>query len=149
MKNSKNNFEFIVGLVVLVAASLFCLKLFSSSSVKNTSYSGISLFADFSNSEGVDIGSDVKIAGVKVGVVLDKHLMKNYKARIKIGLNKEILVPIDSSIAIVSSGLLGGKFVDIKVGIEDEMMSEGGVFQSSQSSLNLEELIGKFAFGGK
>ncbi len=149
MNLSKNSFELIVGSLVLLVAISFCVKIFSSSSVKKTSTNGITIFADFSNSEGIDAGSDVKIAGVKIGVVMEKTLSDTYKSKVKIGINKGIQIPIDSNAAVVSSGLLGGKYVEIRVGIEDSYMIENSKFQSTQSSVNLEELIGKFAFNAK
>ena len=149
MNLSKNSFELIVGSLVLLVAISFCIKIFSSSGVKKTSTNGIVIFADFSNSEGIDAGSDVKIAGVKIGVVMEKTLSDTYKSKVKIGINKGIQIPIDSNAAVVSSGLLGGKYIEIRVGIEDTYMIENSKFQSTQSSVNLEELIGKFAFNGK
>lgn len=126
--------------------TIFGLKLFSLSGTNIDSGESIELIADFSSSDGIEVGSDVKIAGVKIGSVLSKFLTDNYKARITIEVASSIKIPNDSTLAIVSSGLLGGKYVEIKIGSEEEFMSNGQKFESTQGSINIEELIGKFAF---
>lgn len=138
--------QIFVGLSILSITTIFALKLFNLSRANIDSGESIELIADFSSSDGIEVGSDVKISGIKIGSVLNKSLTNNYKARITIEIPSAVKIPNDSTLAIVSSGLFGGKYVEIKIGSEEEFMSNGQKFESTQGSINIEELIGKFAF---
>ena len=106
--------------------------------------------AKFNNVDGIEVGSDIKISGVKVGVVTEKSLdYETYRAILKFSIDKAVKIPLDSNAAVVSSGLLGGKYIDIRPGSEENYIQENGKISYTQSSINLEELIGKFAFGGQ
>ncbi len=61
---------------------------------------------------------------------------------------KDTKLPVDSSASIVSSGLLGEKYIQLVPGSEDKMFASGGKVQFTQSAVNLEEMIGKFMFSG-
>lgn len=144
MKN--NLFEIIVGTFVLL-----CAVFFASNSLKGTRVSesgGYFLIAKFDNVDGISAGSDVKIAGVKVGHVDSQTLdNKSYRASVKLSIYPNIKIPLDSSIKIVSEGLLGSKFLQISPGGDIENLNDGEEIEFTQSSTNLEELLGKFIFG--
>ena len=69
-----------------------------------------------------------------------------YAAQITMTMDNRIKIPVDSSAAIASDGLLGGPFVSISPGGSETMMKSGGSFQVTQSAINIEDLIGKFIF---
>jgi phospholipid/cholesterol/gamma-HCH transport system substrate-binding protein len=146
MKN--NLFEVIIGAFVLVCAAYFFFFSFNKSGVSTSSTYQIS--AEFENIDGISSGSDVKISGVKIGSV-DKQKIdpESYMAVVTLNINNGIRLPSDSSAKIGSSGLLGGKYISIEIGAEEEMLQSGDAIEFTQSSVNLEELLGKFIFNSK
>ncbi|MDC0074411.1 outer membrane lipid asymmetry maintenance protein MlaD [Alphaproteobacteria bacterium] len=144
MKN--NTFEAIIGALVLILAVIF---LFYSFSIANVGkIDGYELSADFDRIDGLVVGSDVRMSGIKIGTVIEESLDPNtYLANIKIRINSSILIPIDSSAQIISDGLLGNKFLSITPGGDSEFIEEGGKISLTQSSIILENLIAQFMFG--
>ncbi|MFT6106341.1 MAG: phospholipid/cholesterol/gamma-HCH transport system substrate-binding protein [Rickettsiales bacterium] len=146
MKN--NLFEVIVGTFVLACAVYFFFFSFNKSGISTSATYQIS--AIFNSIDGVSSGSDVKIAGVKIGSIAGEKIDPiTYRAILSLDINKNIKIPSDSSAKILSSGLLGGKYVGIEIGAEEEMLEEGGKIQFTQSGVNFEELLGKFIFSSK
>jgi len=143
-----NLFEIIVGTFVLACAVCFFLFSFGKSGISTSATYRLS--AKFDNIDGISSGSDVKISGVKVGRVFEAMIdPKTYQAVLKLDINQEIKIPKDSSAKILSSGLLGGKYVGFEIGAEEEILNNGGHIQFTQSGVNFEELLGKFIFGSK
>ena len=143
----RNLIETIMGAVVLIVAAFFVHSAYQSSGIKKDY--GYKLSAEFDKIDGISTGSDVKIGGIKIGTVLEPNLNPaTYRAKLTIGVKDDIKLPLDSSAEIASEGLLGGKYVNLTPGADSEMLGDGGLIEYTQSSLNLEELIGKFAFGG-
>jgi phospholipid/cholesterol/gamma-HCH transport system substrate-binding protein len=146
MKN--NLFEVIVGTFVLACAVYFFFFSFNKSGISTSATYQIS--AIFNSIDGVSSGSDVKIAGVKIGSIAGEKIDPiTYRAILSLDINKNIKIPSDSSAKILSSGLLGGKYIGIEIGAEEEMLEEGGKIQFTQSGVNFEELLGKFIFSSK
>jgi len=144
MKN--NLFEIIVGTFVLSCAIYFFFFAFNKSGISTSKTYQIS--AKFDNIDGIGSGSDIKISGVKIGTVANGEIdPTTYRAILKLDINKDIKLPADSSIKIVSSGLLGGKYLSIEAGSEDTTLKDGDKIQFTQSGVNFEELLGKFIFG--
>jgi phospholipid/cholesterol/gamma-HCH transport system substrate-binding protein len=143
----KNNlFEVIVGTFVLGCAIYFFFFSFSKSNISTSST--YQVVAKFDNIDGVSTGSDIKISGVKVGAVANEVIdPQTYRAILKLNINQDIKLPKDSSAKILSSGLLGGKYIGIEVGAEEEVLKDGDQIQFTQSGVNFEELLGKFIFG--
>lgn len=137
--------ETIMGAVVLVVAAFFLNFAYNSSNVK--SVSGYEISADFTNITGIGIGSDVRIGGIKVGVVESLELnKKTYAATAHMRIGQDVKLPKDSSAAVQSAGLLGEKFVAIEPGADDADLQNGDTITFTQSSVSLEEMIGKFVF---
>lgn len=139
--------ETVMGAVVLVVAVMFVMFVYDKRSV--TKGEGYDVVAAFDNASGIAAGSDVRIGGIKVGTITDMKLdSKTYRANVNMRLKPDVKVPDDSSASIVSEGLLGGKFVQLVPGADDAMLDNGGEIRFTQSSVNLEEMIGKFMFSG-
>ncbi len=150
--NSKNSFEVIVGVVVLFFSVLFFSHLLKTNNSKKESVYKDVLYAKFNNIEGIKAGSEIKVAGVRVGYVNDIKLdSNNFSVKVKMNVIENLNLPIDSVISVASSGILGGKFLDIKPGTEDVFLTNGSTFTSTLSALNMEDLIGKVvaSFGSK
>jgi phospholipid/cholesterol/gamma-HCH transport system substrate-binding protein len=143
----KNIFETIMGALVLIVAGGFMWFAYQGSNLRQVEGYGVK--AKFDTVAGVGTGSDVRIGGIKVGVVSGMDLdPASYKAILTLQIKNGIKVPSDSSASIVSDGLLGSKYVKIEPGADDKMLAEGAVITYTQSSVNLEELIGKMVFSG-
>jgi phospholipid/cholesterol/gamma-HCH transport system substrate-binding protein len=144
MKN--NLFEVVVGTFVLGCAIYFFFFSFNQSNISTSKT--YQVMAKFDNIDGVSVGSDIKISGVKIGTVASEVIdPETYRAILKLNINQEITLPKDSSAKVLSSGLLGGKYIGIEVGAEEEMLQNGDQIQFTQSGINFEELLGKFIFG--
>lgn len=143
----RNLIETVMGAVVLLVAAGFLMFAYQSSNLKTVV--GYSVKAKFESVAGLALGSDVRVGGIKVGVVSAMDLdPKTYQAVVTMQVSKDTKFPVDSTASVVSDGLLGSKYIKIDVGGEDEMLAENGVIQFTQSSVNLEELIGKMVFSG-
>lgn len=139
--------ETLMGGVVLLVAAGFLMFAYSSSNVKKVD--GYKVIADFSNVTGVAPGSDVRVGGIKIGAVEGMELnTTNYQAELALRIREGVSLPKDSSASISSSGLLGDKFVAITPGGDSETIVDGGRIDYTQSSVSIEEMIGKFAFSG-
>jgi phospholipid/cholesterol/gamma-HCH transport system substrate-binding protein len=138
--------ETIMGAVVICVAAFFIATAYSNSGIR--SEDGYNIVAAFDRVDGVTRGTDVKVGGIKIGSVEELRLNpETYRAEITLDIRKDIKLPADSTAEISSDGLLGGKFVNIVPGADEEFLKEGSRIEYTQSSLNLEQLLGKFAFG--
>ena len=144
MKN--NFFEAFIGAIVLVLATVFLIYTFAMTNIK--SIDGYKVFAEFDRVDGLTVGSDVRMSGIKIGTVLSQKLnLETYGAIISVELNKDVRLPIDSSAQIISDGLLGSKFLALIPGSDMEYIEPGGTIEFTQSPIILENLLGQFLFG--
>ncbi len=145
MSKNNNYFEIIVGTFVLICASFFFVSSFKKSQSSN--FETYNIIAKFENADGLSDGADVKISGVKVGSVAKQSLDKEtYRALISLDIAKNVTLSSDSSAKIASEGLLGSKYIAITPGGDEEFLKDGDEIQFTQSSVNFEELLGKFIF---
>jgi phospholipid/cholesterol/gamma-HCH transport system substrate-binding protein len=105
-----------------------------------------SVYAKFENIGGLVVRSKVSIAGVVVGQVADIDLdQKTFTALVRLEINGDInQISTDSNAAILTEGLLGGKFIGLTVGAEDQYLQDGSYISDTQSAIVLEDMIGKF-----
>ena len=142
---SRNVVETILGAVVLIVAVSFLTWAYSRSNVGDPG--GYELYASFDRVDGLNIGADVRISGIKVGKVVTQDLDPlSYRAKVEFSVKGDIELPSDTSAAIVSTGLLGGKYLALVPGAEDIMLEDGEEVEFTQSAVNLEDLIGQFIF---
>jgi phospholipid/cholesterol/gamma-HCH transport system substrate-binding protein len=140
-----NVIETVMGAVVLVVAALFLFFAYSSSQLR--SVPGYQLTADFEHIDGIRDGSDVRISGIKVGSVLGTTLDPNtFLAKVQMSVQPSIKLPDDSVAEIVSSGLLGDKYMSLVPGGSDKDIAPGGRIKFTQSSVSIEHLIGQMMF---
>jgi phospholipid/cholesterol/gamma-HCH transport system substrate-binding protein len=104
------------------------------------------LYANFDNIAGLTVRAKVTMAGVTIGKVTAIDLNReDFTGRVTLQLEKRVdNLPTDSTASILTAGLLGEKYIGISVGGEDTVLKDGGVIHDTQSSLVLEDLIGKF-----
>lgn len=144
---SENVTEVVVGGAVLAVAVGFLVY-----AGQATGYSrdadGYELTASFRSVEGVSVGTDVRMAGVKVGTVVGLDLNpQTFRADTTFTVQDGIEVPDDSSIAISSEGLLGGNYVEIVPGGSPILLEPGEEIEDTQSAVSLITLLSKFVSG--
>lgn len=137
--------EILTGAAVLTAAAAFLFYAISHSG--QTTTSGYTLQARFDRIDGLTIGSDVRIAGVKIGSVTGTRIdPKDFTALVSLTVRPDIQLPRDSSAEITSESLLGGKYLSLSPGGGEDVLQPGQTITITQSSISLEQLLGKFIF---
>jgi phospholipid/cholesterol/gamma-HCH transport system substrate-binding protein len=112
--------------------------------------SGYEINARLSKVDGLGIGTEVRIAGIKVGSVTALDLdPKTYLVNVHMRMEDGIKVPTDSSMMINSAGLLGTPYLSITPGGDETMIAAGGVIENTQSvnANDIMSLVGRFTTG--
>ena len=107
------------------------------------------VYARYNRTDGLLVGDLVRLAGMDIGRVVNARLDENFKAILTLELNDNVKIPDDSSAAIVSSGIMGAKYIEIEPGGSEEMIAEGGEFAYTQDAMVIEELIERIIGIGK
>ena len=140
-----NVIETVMGAVVLVAAAFFLFFAYSTSQVR--AVQGYEVTAQFDSVAGIRDGSDVRIAGVKVGSILSETLdPKTFLASVRMSIDHSYKLPDDTVAEIVSNGLLGEQYMSLVPGGEEKTIPPGGQIKFTQSPVSLENLIGQMIF---
>ncbi len=144
---AENTTETIVGGVVLAAAAGFLVFMLNSTGVSGNAGS-LSVFASFRSAEGISAGTDVRMAGVKIGTVTGLRLdPRTYRAIADFTVPDNLELAQDSQALISSEGLLGGSFVEIVPGGSDEVLGQGDEIEDTQGAVSIVTLLLKFAGG--
>ena len=146
---ANNMVETLVGAFVIVVAGAFLFFAYTTADVGDVA--GYKVSADFDSVDGLTVGSDVRVSGIKVGTVTSQELDPNtYLARVSMSIDPKVQLPDDSSIKITSEGLLGGDYLAIEPGGSEDLIADGGKIQFTQGSIDLIGLVGQaiFSAGG-
>jgi len=146
---SHNTTEVLVGSAVLAAAIAFAVY-----AGQTTGFSqgrqGYELAASFRSLEGISVGTDVRLAGVKIGTVTGVDLNpETYRADTKFSVSKGIEIPDDSAVIVSSEGLLGGNFVEIVPGGSLFYFEPGDEVEDTQGAVSLISLLLKYVSGSE
>ena len=146
MKN--NSIEMFVGLFMLIGFGAFVYLALQLGEVSfltdNKTYV---IEAVFDNVSGVKKGASVQIAGVVVGEVSAIKLGEDEVAILSLKVDKTIELPTDSMASVKSQGIIGDKYIQLSPGGYEELFKPGEIIRDTESSLDIESLISKFAFG--
>lgn len=146
---SESRTEVMVGGAVLAVAIGFLIYAGQATGFAPAKNSDYTLSASFRSGEGVTIGTDVRLAGVKIGTVRGMSLnAQTYRADTVLALIEGVLIPDDSTIVISSEGLLGGNFIEIFPGGSLENFAAGDEILDTQGAVSLVSLLMKFVSGG-
>ena len=138
-----NVVEALVGLLVLIVAVGFVL--FAYNRTGQGAGGGYTIAARFPNVTGVNTGTDVRVSGMKVGTVTGQRLdAKTFQAILQLSIDKAIKLPIDSSAAITSEGILGGNYISLMPGGDPTVLKEGDEIDDTQGATDLMGLIGGY-----
>jgi len=107
------------------------------------------LFARFQSVSGLSAGAHVEMAGVQIGkvdsIVLDPE---RQVAKVKLKIQKEVVLSDDVIASIKTAGLIGDKYLQLSPGSTDEILKAGDMITETESAVDLEALISKYVFGG-
>lgn len=138
----ENLIEALIGALVLVVGAWFVVFAYNRTEA-GSSGGGYTLLARFPNASGVSPGTDVRISGLKVGTVTGARLdPQTYQAVLEMSLDRKVKLPLDSSAAITSEGILGGNYISLTPGGDPEMLRPGEEITETQGSVDLMALIG-------
>jgi phospholipid/cholesterol/gamma-HCH transport system substrate-binding protein len=139
--------ETVLGVAVLAAAAAFLI--FGQSQLEaGPGRDSYPLTARFSSVGDLARGAEVRVAGVPVGSVQSVRLdPQTYFARIEMRLRADVLLPLDSTAKVTSSGLLGGSYIEIEPGGDMDMLASGDEIEFTQGAVDIFDLIGEFMSG--
>ncbi|NIP13215.1 MAG: outer membrane lipid asymmetry maintenance protein MlaD [Pseudomonadales bacterium] len=141
--------ETLLGAAVLVTAAGFVAYASQTGGRGETGGDRYELMANFVSAEGIATGTDVRLAGVKIGSVVGMKLNpETYQAQLTFTIQENVKVPDDSEVKVASEGLLGGSFLEITPGGSEFMLAEGDEVVYTQSSVSFLNLMLKFVTGG-
>jgi len=144
-----NMVETAVGAVVILIAAVFFTFAYTSSGIGKGS-GGYRLIAEFDNADGIGVGSDVRMSGVKIGTVTSQALdPTTYQAVLNLSIDRTLTLPNDSSAKVTSEGLLGSKFVALEPGGSPDMLKEGDRIAYTQGAIDIWSLVSQFMFDSK
>jgi phospholipid/cholesterol/gamma-HCH transport system substrate-binding protein len=139
--------ETVMGGVVLLVAVAFVVFAFRSASLSNAGRDGYQVTVEFNDASGLAAGTDVRMAGVKIGSVVEQRLNpETYFAVVTLGISDTVRLPSDSSARIIPDGLLGGNYVALEPGGAEDFIAHGGKILYAQGSVNVVDLLGRFIF---
>ena len=139
--------DLFVGLFVAAGFAGIAYLSFQVGGVTYTGPGGMQLVAVFDEIGALSVRAPVVIAGVKVGRVTGIELDETLRARVMIDVDASLELPIDSSAAIRTSGILGDQFIALEAGAEEDFLTSGEQLEFTENAFNLEALVGALVHG--
>jgi phospholipid/cholesterol/gamma-HCH transport system substrate-binding protein len=138
----ENIIEALIGALVLLVGIWFVVFAYGRTE-RGGMDDAYTLTARFPNASGVSVGTDVRVSGLKVGTVVGQDLdPQTYQALVRFQVERDVKLPLDTSAAITSEGILGGNYIALTPGGDAEMLAEGDEITDTQGSVDLMSLIG-------
>ncbi|MDA0656253.1 MAG: MlaD family protein [Proteobacteria bacterium] len=142
----RNVLETALAAMVLLVAGVFLAFASNLNSLGNIH--GYEVVAKFNSIDGLVVGDDVRIGGVKVGTVIDLTIdQKQYRAVVTMVIRSELKLPIDSVASVVTEGVLGGKYVALMPGKGERSNQYGLLLKNTRDVEPVETTVGKEIFG--
>jgi phospholipid/cholesterol/gamma-HCH transport system substrate-binding protein len=132
-----------VGCFVLLGIAAIAYLSVSIGGLGNGGPTGLTLVANFDEIGGLKPRAAVVVSGVKVGQVESITLGDDYRARVTLNVDPKLALPVDSTASIMTSGVLGDRYVSLQLGGETEMLKNGDVIDFTESAVVLERVLGK------
>jgi phospholipid/cholesterol/gamma-HCH transport system substrate-binding protein len=144
---SSQRIETLVGGAVIALALGFLLYASKTTGAGSSVSGGYRVIAEFDNAEGINVGTDVRLAGIKIGTVTGQSLnVENYMAKIELTLDPKVSLSDDTAAKISSEGLLGGKFIAMEPGGSETKLAEGSTMTLTQGAVDIWSLISSAMF---
>lgn len=135
---------FLGGLVVVVAVGFL---VFALQATEVGTVNGYGLKARFLKVGGLEVGSDVRISGVKVGTVTDRRLdTGSFEAVVLFTVRSDLRLPVDTQAAVTSEGLLGNKYLRLIPGTAKDMLAQGSELAQTRDYRTLEDTVSEIIF---
>jgi len=144
---NRSSIELSVGVFVVLGIAAIVWLAVQASTGAGIGGSTYEVNARFTNIGGLKPGSPVLIAGVTVGRVEKINLDSQYAAIVRLNVKKDVHLPADTIASIKTSGLIGDKYIALSPGAESNELPPGGTISDTESAVDLESLISRFAFG--
>lgn len=141
----RNLAETVLGAAVLLIAGGFLF--YFSQNISRAPADGYHLTAAFTKSDGIDLGTVVRVSGINVGKITAMKLNpETYQAEVQMTIENDVKLPTDTAAVIASAGLLDGKFISLEPGADEETLKDGDRLEYTQSPPGLEQLLGQVIF---
>jgi phospholipid/cholesterol/gamma-HCH transport system substrate-binding protein len=141
-----NMVETAIGALVILIAGIFFAFAYNSSGA-GTGQGGYQVKAEFDNVEGINVGSDIRMAGIKIGTVTGSKLnTENFQAVLTFTIDPTVKLAEDTTAKITSEGLLGSKFVALDAGGSDVILKAGDSILYTQGTVDIWKLISEAMF---
>lgn len=145
---SENTTESLIGALVLAVAGGFFYFMMQVTGISATS-GYYELTASFRSAQGVNVGTEVRMAGVKVGTITDLTLNpQTYRADARFTVLNGLALSTDTQILISTESLLGGTYVEIVPGGAPDDLADGDEIEDTQGAISVVTLLLKFVSGG-
>ena len=143
----KINKEIFLGVIIILISLVIFINLFNSYSSNKSNNVSFSLNSDFNNVGSLSVGNDIKIHGVKVGEVTNISINPELLvANVIIEFDNFYKIPSDSIFTITSNGLMGGSYIDIKIGSSELIFTENETTKSNIDAISIENIISDIIF---
>jgi phospholipid/cholesterol/gamma-HCH transport system substrate-binding protein len=140
--------ETLIGAVVIAVAVCFLGFAVTRAGEAGAS-GGYTVFGRFDRVDGIGVGADVRVSGVKVGAVSRVSIdPQTYYARLDMTVTPSVKLPDDSSAKVASDGLLGGAYIALDPGGSETMLASGGEILNTQGAIDLISTFAALAKGG-
>ena len=143
----KINKEIFLGVIIILISLVIFINLFNSYSSNKSNNVSFSLNSDFNNVGSLSVGNDIKIHGVKVGEVANISINPELLvANVIIEFDNFYKIPSDSIFTITSNGLMGGSYIDIKIGSSELIFTENETTKYNKDAISIENIISDIIF---
>ena len=142
LMHNENDRNAVVGGLVL-AVLIFAMAIsYGGSKISDKAQVGsYSLTAVFNQVDGLFVGDEVRLGGIRVGKVAQQNLDKNFRAVVTLDIDSDVELPLDSSVAIHTDGLFGSKFVVLEPGGEMDVLQHGQSIDYTQDAVIVGDLL--------
>ena len=141
----KNPVEALLGFFVLIFCGFFLV--FSANKIDLKKIEGYQLRASFAQIGGLEMGADVRVNGIKVVSVTKITLdPETFMVNLEMNIQNNVLLPIDTTITIADSGLMGNKYVRLNPGQQKQRISRNGTITRVKEYRSLEDNVSEFIF---
>ena len=141
---NRNLLESVLGGVVLIVAAVFLWFFYNTTHIQTAD--GYHVTAQFATVSGLQPGSDVRVNGITVGTVVERHLTPDFFADVTLNIDRSVKLPVDTVAVITGDGLLGGNYVGLKPGKATEYLADGQRLKNTQDFKTIEDQVGEIIF---
>jgi phospholipid/cholesterol/gamma-HCH transport system substrate-binding protein len=138
--------ETAIGAIVIAIAAVFLVFVYNTTD-RASARSGYRIIAEFDNVGAVNVGTDVRLAGIKIGSVVAQELdPQTFQARVTMLIDPKLKLTDDSTAKVSSEGILGQPFISLEPGGSETVIADGGEIQFTQGAIDIWKLVSEAMF---